>query len=467
MDETLVTIPGATAHHVLGHSSVTLGAGDLNLLPASAGPKHDLMLTVGSAGFSLHRDTMFGTLEGDSRAYVFSPEIEGVRGGYGVYKADSDSGGGDRFVKITLPEGVEEDDSRLSALQTKFEQVLIAHGLLQPGRSDPGKPEDEEAGAGGHHAAQHTAIALGDGTRGPEPLVTIPRCVAAQVLGEEIVILSEGTLSVVVVPDLKSGEEEEPVLTLTVGESAFLLYKNAAFGTLANDSRTYVFKPVSEGTDEGFVAIVLPDPDAADGASPNVTSLQNDLELVLVEYGLLKDGFDAVTDEVSRSLREGGSRTAQRIRKLRLRSASYELSNVAYSVSRGAERGMQSLADVAHGVSGAVLGAALVAGAVVTNALMPSEEQPGSPTRTTRPVEGMEDVKDSSQASEDGHLRNVQDYETRKANNGTSFVSAVVGAEVADGQNHLGPKAESVQDDLSSDQGQQRAENDKGDVIVA
>ena len=81
MDETLVNIPGATAHHVLGQSSVTLGAGDLNLLPAPLGSRHDLMLTVGSAGFSLHHDTAFGTLEGDSRAYVFSPEIEGVKGG--------------------------------------------------------------------------------------------------------------------------------------------------------------------------------------------------------------------------------------------------------------------------------------------------------------------------------------------------------------------------------------------------
>ena len=80
MSETLITIPGATAHHVLGQSSVTLGAGDLNLVPAST-DSHDLMLTVGSAGFTLHRDTVFGTLEGDSRAYVFSPEIEGVEGG--------------------------------------------------------------------------------------------------------------------------------------------------------------------------------------------------------------------------------------------------------------------------------------------------------------------------------------------------------------------------------------------------
>ena len=61
----------------------------------------------------------------------------------------------------------------------------------------------------------------------------------------------KGTLSVVVVVhESRSEEEEEPVLTLIiiVGNSAFLLCKNAAFGTLDNDSRTYVFNPGSEGT---------------------------------------------------------------------------------------------------------------------------------------------------------------------------------------------------------------------------
>ena len=82
MNETLVSIPGATAHHVLGQSSLTLDAGDLNFLPAPAGSKHDLMLIVRSAGFSLHHDTTFGMLEGGSRAYVFISEIEGVKGGY-------------------------------------------------------------------------------------------------------------------------------------------------------------------------------------------------------------------------------------------------------------------------------------------------------------------------------------------------------------------------------------------------
>ena len=36
-------------------------------------------------------------------------------------------------MKLTLPEGVTEDGSRLSELQTKFEEVLIQHDMLQPG----------------------------------------------------------------------------------------------------------------------------------------------------------------------------------------------------------------------------------------------------------------------------------------------------------------------------------------------
>ena len=80
-------------------------------------------------------------------------------------------------------------------------------------------------------------------------LVDIPGCVAAQVLGEETTILSEGTLSLVVMP--KSDKEAEPVLTLVVGKSAFPLCKSTIFGTLANDSRTYVFTPEVEGANKG------------------------------------------------------------------------------------------------------------------------------------------------------------------------------------------------------------------------
>ena len=39
---------------------------------------------------------------------------------------------GIRYVKLSLPEGVKEDGSQLSELQTKFEEILVEHGLLQP-----------------------------------------------------------------------------------------------------------------------------------------------------------------------------------------------------------------------------------------------------------------------------------------------------------------------------------------------
>ncbi|OJT03972.1 hypothetical protein TRAPUB_5301 [Trametes pubescens] len=79
MTDTLITIPGVTAHHILGEANVTLGAGDLNIVPVAEGK--DLTLTVGGAAFSLQKGIEFGTLEDDARAYVFSPEIEGVPGG--------------------------------------------------------------------------------------------------------------------------------------------------------------------------------------------------------------------------------------------------------------------------------------------------------------------------------------------------------------------------------------------------
>ena len=70
-------------------------------------------------------------------------------------------------------------------------------------------------------------------------------------LGEETTILSEGTLSLVLIPQPE--HSTEPVLTLTVGKAAFPLYKSTVFGTLADDSRTYVFTPDVEGVNKGCV----------------------------------------------------------------------------------------------------------------------------------------------------------------------------------------------------------------------
>ncbi|KAI0668216.1 hypothetical protein C8Q78DRAFT_1081601 [Trametes maxima] len=121
MSDTLITIPGVSAHHIVGESDITLGAGDLNIVPVEG--RAVLTLTVGSAAFALKTGVEFGTLADDPRAYVFSPEIEGVNGGY---------------VKLSLPEGMAEDGSWLSDLQTKFEEVLVERGFLQPAEEDRG-----------------------------------------------------------------------------------------------------------------------------------------------------------------------------------------------------------------------------------------------------------------------------------------------------------------------------------------
>ncbi len=91
---------------------------------------------------------------------------------------------------------------------------------------------------------------------GDQPLITIPGALAAQVLGEETTVLSEGTLSLILMP--KSDHSNDPVLTLTVGKAAFPLYKSTVFGTLADDSRTYVFTPEVEGVNKGYIQILIP-----------------------------------------------------------------------------------------------------------------------------------------------------------------------------------------------------------------
>ena len=83
MEDSIISIPSVTAFHVLNNREVALGSGELGLFAASSAEK-DLLLTVGAAAFKLQHDTHFGTIENDPRSYVFSPQIEGVTGGYAV-----------------------------------------------------------------------------------------------------------------------------------------------------------------------------------------------------------------------------------------------------------------------------------------------------------------------------------------------------------------------------------------------
>lgn len=77
---TFITIPGTTAAHVVGSSTVDIGSGNLTLVPASAASHTTtkatlLTLTVGGAAFPLYSTTTFGTVAGDERIYVFRPEL--------------------------------------------------------------------------------------------------------------------------------------------------------------------------------------------------------------------------------------------------------------------------------------------------------------------------------------------------------------------------------------------------------
>ena len=98
-------------------------------------------------------------------------------------------------------------------------------------------------------------------SEGAESLVAIPGVVAAQVLGSveahpEVQILSEGTLSLLLMPLPGRDQEGEPVFTLVVGASAFPLYKSTAFHALEDDSRTYVFTPDElDGASTGYVIL--------------------------------------------------------------------------------------------------------------------------------------------------------------------------------------------------------------------
>ncbi|KAI9059863.1 hypothetical protein FKP32DRAFT_1595878 [Trametes sanguinea] len=391
--ETLITIPGVSAHHVLGETSVTLGAGDLNMV---RGAGCDLQLTVGGAAFSLDEKTEFGTLEDDPRAYVFKPDIEGVSGGY---------------IKLTLPEGVTEDGSRLSELQTRFEEILIEHGLLQPAEE----------------ASTRKRIKDAIHFQTPDPLVAIPGIVAAQVLGEETTVLSEGTLRLDVIPQ-QEGDEVKPLLTLTVGAATFPLFKTTTFGTLADDSRTYVFTPEVEGVNKGFVAIVLPE--AVEQSGADLAELQNRFELALIEYGLLKDGFEAAADEVSRSVREDSARTAQRIREARdfyLQTHPRTIEPVSvsrplHSLANSSVSGTQSVANAAHWVSGAVTSAASSAGAWIASTFVPTEpgatEKLNSTARGVSTVvhgvaKGTKDVKDTLKESAGDVVENDYGEEAR------------------------------------------------------
>lgn len=78
----------------------------------------------------------------------------------------------------------------------------------------------------------------------PPPLIVIPGCTAAHILGTSTNELGSGDLSLVPPPQGNGqAPEKRHVLTLTVGKAAFQLHDSTEFGTVAGDERLYVFRP--------------------------------------------------------------------------------------------------------------------------------------------------------------------------------------------------------------------------------
>ncbi|GJE99673.1 hypothetical protein PsYK624_159440 [Phanerochaete sordida] len=340
----LVTIPGCTATHVLGTTSTEIGNGDLTLVPpprgstASDAKRHVLTLTVGKAAFPLHSSTDFGTVAGDERIYVFKPDLGADIQGY---------------VRLTLPDGVRQSHSGFQMLQAQFETILINHELLRPAE------------------------------RPNERSVTIPNVAVIHVVGNTSTQLASGELTLMTVSALDTQPENDShaVLTLTIGNAVFPLHKTTVFGTLAESDRTYVFNPEigQEGmiVVGGYVKIVLPEEVSS---NKQIGQLQEQFEQVLIDYGLLKEGVEAVGDELGRSVRESGASIAGSIRakKREILAGSpatqdpASFSPTTHSVASGTTSATQTVYSAAQTISTSVSSAAASASAWFSSKLGPA-----------------------------------------------------------------------------------------------
>jgi hypothetical protein len=163
-------------------------------------------------------------------------------------------------------------------------------------------------------------------------LVSIPNCTAVHVLGSASIPLTSGTLSLTksssaaqaapyVIPSdpqaahtivstsdqPASAAGSTPVLALQIGKLAFPLMTDTLFGTDATSSRVYLFVPelgplgeASEGS--GYIRLELP-PQAEMTGPGGERSLQDAFEQTLVGEGLLKEGWEAVRDEIERGVK--------------------------------------------------------------------------------------------------------------------------------------------------------------------
>ncbi|EKM51053.1 uncharacterized protein PHACADRAFT_263012 [Phanerochaete carnosa HHB-10118-sp] len=204
-----------------------------------------------------------------------------------------------------MPDGVRKAHSEFQMLQAQFELILINHNLLKPGE------------------------------RPNERTVTIPNVTITHVVGDTNSGLAYGDLTLMTasVLDTKPENDSLAVLTLSIGNMTFSLHRKTVFGTVTENDRTYVFNPeIGEGQGEsvvdGFVSVysvseacayatfryvkvVLPEEVTS---NQQLRELQEQFEQILIDYGLLKEGVEAIGDELGRSAHEDATNAADLIR---------------------------------------------------------------------------------------------------------------------------------------------------------
>ena len=162
----------------------------------------------------------------------------------------------------------------------------------------------------------------------PTILVSIPDCTATHVLGSASIPLTSGTLSLikytpVVTPaehpvdGIKAShgkgadhsahsERSMPVFTLQIDKLAFPLMKETMFGTDATSPRVYLFVPelgpVGQASQGGHIRLELPS-QAEEAMSEGKGSPQDAFEQALIGEGLLKEGWEAIRDEIERGVK--------------------------------------------------------------------------------------------------------------------------------------------------------------------
>ena len=116
---TLVSIPGCSAHHLLGSEQIHLiSSAELQLVEVhGSSTTPPLTLTLGdSLAFPLNEHVVIGTQTGNGQIYLLRPHLENVEGPQG-------------WIRIELPEGVEDASSDLGKLRDQWE-ILVKHGFL-------------------------------------------------------------------------------------------------------------------------------------------------------------------------------------------------------------------------------------------------------------------------------------------------------------------------------------------------